>query len=100
MERCSRTGPRLSAGKNVRAPTMTMTDARSMENIGVVTGKVPGEGGTVFLPARLPAMASMGMIMRKRPQSMAAARETLNQFVLELRPAKAEPLLPAPEVKA
>ena len=37
---------------------------------GVVTGKVPSDGGTVFLRARFPAIASIGIIMKKRPTSI------------------------------
>ena len=65
---------------------------------GVVTGKVPREGGTYFFCARLPAIASVGMIMKKRPNSMVIAPAVLYQGVLVVNPAKAEPLLPACEV--
>src|SRR5579872_7118664 len=99
MSRCSRTGPRLNAGKKVNAPTMMITLTRRTVNNGVVTGKVPGEGGTIFLLARLPATASMGTIIRKRPISMVNARARLYQRFAP-RPAKADPLLPAPEVNA
>src|ERR1022692_60738 len=70
MNRCSRIGPRLSTGKNVSAPTIRITLIKSTVKSGVVTGKVPSEGGTYFLPARFPAIASMGMIIRNRPASM------------------------------
>ena len=66
-----RSGPRLSAGKNVSAPTITITPTSSAANSGVVTGNVPGDGGTRFLRPRLPAIASIGMIMKKRPISIA-----------------------------
>src|SRR4030088_412628 len=59
INRCSRMGPRLSAGKKVRAPTMGFTPTSSTLNNGVVTGNVPSEGGTYFFLARLPAMASI-----------------------------------------
>ncbi len=91
-------GPSESAGKKVRAPTMRMTPTSSTVNSGVCTGKVPGDGGTCFFWARLPAMASMGTIMKKRPTSMAVASDRLYQWVLALMPAKAEPLLPVAEV--
>ena len=73
IRKCSTIGPRLSAGKNVSAPTMTMTPTSSAENSGVVTGNVPGDGGTRFLRPRLPAIASIGMIMKNRPNSIASA---------------------------
>src|SRR5437879_1706023 len=100
MSRCSRMGPRLKAGKNVSAPTMTITPIRSTVNSGVVTGKVPRDGGTYFLPARFPAMASMGIIMRNRPASMVNPRVVSYQSVFTVRPANADPLLPAPDVYA
>jgi len=59
-------GPKLNAGKNVKAPTMMITLTRSAVNNGVVTGNVPGEGGTAFLRARLPATANMGTISESR----------------------------------
>ena len=98
ISRCSRIGPRLRAGKNVSAPTIRITPISSTVNSGVVTGNVPREGGTYFLRARLPAIASMGMIIRKRPINMVNAPAVLYQSVFVVRPAKAEPLLPACEV--
>ena len=65
---------------------------------GVVTGKVPSDGGTAFLRARLPASASIGMITMKRPRSIASPIVVLYQGVLADRPANADPLLPVPEV--
>src|ERR1039458_8849985 len=93
-------GPRLSAGKKVRALRMRITLISSTVNSAVFTGKVPGEGGTLFLLARLPASASTGMIMRNRPPSMVKPSITLYHQVLALSPANAEPLLAAAEVKA
>src|SRR5439155_24612018 len=100
MSRCSTIGPRLRAGKNVSAPTMTMTPTSSAENSGVVTGNVPAEGGTRFLRPRLPAIASIGMIMKKRPIIIASASEMLYHFVFVVSPPKAEPLLPVLDVNA
>src|SRR4029077_11813741 len=93
-------GPRLRAGKNVSAPTIRITPIKSTVKSGVVTGNVPGDGGTYFLPARLPAMASIGMIIKNRPASMVTARVVSYQGVLTVNPPKADPLLPAPETKA
>src|SRR6478752_7629019 len=98
--KCSTIGPRLSVGKNVSAPTITITPTSNAENSGVVTGNVPGEGGTRFFRPRLPAIASGGMIMKKRPNSIAVASDALYQLVFALRPPNADPLLPAPDVKA
>src|SRR5882672_10396924 len=92
-------GPKLNAGKNVKAPTMMITLTRRAVNNGVVTGNVPGDGGTAFLRARLPATANMGTIIRKRPVSIVNPMVRLYQR-FPPRPANAEPLLPVPEVKA
>lgn len=64
ISRCSTIGPKLNTGKKVKAPTMTITLTRSVVNNGDVTGNVPKEGGTVFLRARFPAIASIGIIMK------------------------------------
>ena len=45
-------------------------------------------------------MASTGTIIRKRPTSIVRPSVMFHQGVLALSPAKAEPLLPAPLVKA
>jgi hypothetical protein len=91
-------GPRLRAGKNVSAPTIKMVDTSSVANSGPVTGKVPSEGGAVFFLARFPAMARMGMIMKNRPNSCAAAVLVLYQRVFAFRPPNAEPLFPVEDV--
>src|SRR5882724_9735000 len=70
INKCSTIGPRLSAGKKVSAPTITITQTSSVVNSGVVTGNVPKEGGTIFLRARFPAMPSIGMIIMNRPTSV------------------------------
>src|SRR6185437_9467475 len=93
MSRCSRIGPRLSAGKNVKAPTMSITPIRSTVKRGVVTGNVPNDGGTYFFWARFPAIASAG-------NSIVIAPAVLYHGVLVVNPPNAEPLLPACEVNA
>src|SRR5262245_26290811 len=98
MSRCSSTGPRLNAGKNVSAPTIKITPIKSSVNSGVVTGKVPKDGGTYFFCARLPATATMGLVMKNRPTSIVIAPAVLYQGVFVVRPANAEPLLPAEDV--
>ena len=98
IRKCSTIGPRLSAGKNVSAPTMTITLTSSAVNSGVVTGNVPSDGGTCFLRPRLPAIASGGMIMKNRPNSIVSAeRRVVPVACSTLRPPNAEPLLPAPD---
>src|ERR1035437_3418751 len=98
MNRCSRIGPRLSAGKNVSAPTIRITLIKSTVKSGVVTGKVPSEGGTYFLPARFPAIASMGMIIKNRPASMVRPVVTSYHSVFTVSPPKDDPLLAAVEI--
>ena len=71
MSKCSTIGPKLNAGKNVNAPTITITLTSNVVNSGVVTGNVPNDGGTIFLLARLPAIASIGMIMKNLPTNIA-----------------------------
>jgi hypothetical protein len=64
----SATGPTASAGRKVSAPTIEDHEATSRPmNSGPLVGKDPAEAGAVFLAARLPAMASAGMMSRKRP---------------------------------
>ena len=60
-------------------------------------GNVPAEAGTIFLAASDPAMASIGMIIRKRPMNIARPRVVFQNGVLADRPAKALPLLPVAE---
>ena len=83
-----------------QAPTITITLTSSAVKSGVVTGNVPSDGGTVFLRARFPAIASIGMIMKNRPTNIAMPIVVLYQSVFAEMPAKAEPLLPVPEVNA
>ena len=61
---------------------------------------MPSVAGVCFFPARLPAIASIGRIIMKRPSSMAMPSDVLYQSVFPLIPPKAEPLLAAAEVKA
>src|ERR1700722_13072220 len=96
-------GPRLSAGKKVSAPRIKITLMSKTVKREPFTGKVPGEGGTLFFVARLPARASTGIIMRKRPPSMAqpmavSYHQSVVGLTPALSPAKADPLLPTAEV--
>src|ERR1700749_1412443 len=93
-------GPSESAGKKVSAPTMRMTPTSRVVNSGVVTGKVPTVAGMLFFAARLPAIASIGISIRKRPANIATPSVELYQCVLVLSPANAEPLLPVADVYA
>src|SRR2546425_5078088 len=79
---------------------MRTTLTSSALKSGVVTGNVPDDGGTRFLRPRLPAIASIGMIIMNRPMSVAAPIVELYHGVLAFSPANAEPLLPVPDEKA
>src|ERR1039457_1092855 len=87
-------GPKLRAGKNVSAPTITITDTSRTVNSGVATGNVPAEAGTVFFFARLPAIASMGMIIKNRPTSIVNPPAVLYQGVLPyMKDAAVKPMM-------
>jgi len=64
---------------------------------GCVGRKVPDDSGTCTFFASAPAIAKSGMIIKKRPMSIAKPMVTLYQGVLAVMPAKAEPLFPVPE---
>ena len=96
--KCSTIGPRLRTGKKVSAPTITITPTSSAAKSGVVTGKVPSEAGTIFFRLKLPAIASGGMIMKNRPNSIVRPSVVLYHLVFTEIPPNAEPLLaPADE---
>src|SRR5262249_20208875 len=59
--RCSTTGPRARAGRNVRAPTMITTPISNVTKSGVCVGSVPGPAGTSFFWASDPAIARVGI---------------------------------------
>src|SRR5664280_2733733 len=63
-------------------------------------GQGAPDAGIRRLRPREPAMARTGTIRANRPTSMAIACVMLYQLVLPARPANAEPLLLAGEVKA
>ena len=67
-------------------------------NSGFSVRRVPAVAGTGFCSASEPASASTNTIGRKRPSSIARPMVLLNHWVSAFRPAKAEPLLLAPEV--
>src|SRR5437588_5890980 len=91
-------GPSDSAGKYVRAPTITIVPISRTTNSDPCVGNVPLVTGISFFAARLPAMASAGIMNRNLPISISIPRVRLYQGVLALSPAKALPLFPAPLV--
>ena len=92
IKKCSTMGLSERTGKNVSAPTMTIVPTNNPTNSGPCVGNVPAVTGIFFLAARLPATASIGMIIRNRPISIASPMVRLYQGVLALIPAKALPL--------
>jgi hypothetical protein len=81
--------PSESAGKKVRALTSTMVPRSSMTNSGPFVGRVPLVAIRRRLRARFPAIASAGMVIRKRPISISIPSVRLNHGVFAFRPAKA-----------
>ncbi len=79
---------------------MITTPASIPANRGLCVASVPADGGVIFCFASDPASAPTKIIGRKRPKIMASPPRVLKKSVLPLRPAKAEPLLFAIEVKA
>src|SRR6185437_12033192 len=79
---------------------ITTTPSNRKVNNGECVGNVPKPAGTVFLPTMAPAIAIAGTIMKKRPKSIAKPSVVSHHGVLAFNPAKAEPLFPAPLVKA
>ena len=75
---------------------MSTTETSRPTKSQPLVGKVPGPAGVTFLSTIDPAMANAGMIIRKRPMSMSAARARLKNGVFAFRPANADPLFPAP----
>src|ERR1022692_1265467 len=67
-----------------------------MTNREPFVGNVPLVTGINFFEARLPAIASAGMMKRNLPTSISRPIDKLYQGVLALIPAKALPLFPAP----
>ncbi len=70
ISRCSAIGPRLSAGKNVSAPMIRITAISKQAKVAPSVGNVPAVTGAIFFGARLPAIASAGMMTPKRPSSI------------------------------
>ena len=79
---------------------MSVTPATIPTNWGRWVGRVPIDSGVWPCLASEPARASTSTIGRNRPSTIARPSAVLYQSVLTLRPAKAEPLLLAAEVKA
>ena len=77
---------------------ITITPTTRPTNSGLSVGKVPAETGTIFFCTSEPAIASIGMIIRKRPMNIARPSVVFQNGMLADRPAKALPLLPVAEV--
>src|SRR5208337_523107 len=92
MRKCSTSGPSDSAGKNVKAPMTITVPIKSPTKRAPCVGKVPLEEGTLFLTAKLPAIARVGIMNANRPSTIAKPKVRLYQGVFGLSPAKALPL--------
>src|SRR5436190_23904820 len=97
---CSTTGPSARTGRKVSAATIATTPITSTTKSGVCVGKVPADGGTRRFRASAPASASVGMIRKNRPTSIATASAVFVHAVLAVKPANADPLLLPADVKA
>ena len=75
--KCSTIGPRASAGKNVRAPTIKTTMTKKIMKSGVCVGSVPWLTGTIFFLESEPAIASVGMRIQYREKNIAMAKAIL-----------------------
>jgi hypothetical protein len=98
MAKCSATGPSANAGKNVNPPTITTVPISSPTNCVPPVGNVPAEAGTICFAAKFPAMHSTGTITKNRPANIPSANVRLKNSVFAFSPAKALPLVAAPEV--
>src|ERR1700683_2668838 len=86
IARCSTIGPSASAGKKVRPPMIRITPTTRPTNRPPVVGSVPADGGIDFLPAKDPASAIAGTIMKKRPTNIEQARVRVEKKVLPVMP--------------
>src|SRR4051794_14282908 len=94
----SASGPRARAGRKVRPATISTAPTNSPEHKRFCVWSVPALAGTGLCSASDPAKASTKTIGRNRPSSIARPIVVLNHCVSAPSPAKALPLLLAPEV--
>ena len=100
VRKCSTIGPSASAGQEVQRADQQHRAEQQDDERAAGTGKRARAGRRDFFCTSEPASAMIGTIIRKRPINMARPRVVLYQGVLAVRPAKALPLLPVPELKA
>src|ERR1700722_17229823 len=93
-------GPRASEGRKVRPPVIRITPTTRPTNRPPSVGNVPADVGTIFLRTKDPAIASIGMIIRKRPMNIASPSVPFQNGTFADRPANALPLLPVAETYA
>ncbi len=92
MDKCSSIGPSEYTGKNVKAPTITTTATSMMTKSTLVLGKEAELTGTFPFFANDPAIARAGIITTNLPINMPKPNVRLQNTVLALKPANAEPL--------
>src|SRR3546814_12171548 len=93
-------GPRARLGRKVRPPRIRMIPTSNPIHSPPVVGKELLVAAVWRLAARLPAIASTGTITKKRPSHLAMPVTPLSKGVPAERPATADTLFPALEVKA
>ena len=71
IRKCSTIGPSARAGRKFSAPMSSTVPMSSTTNVPPDTGNVPALGGAIFFCTSEPASAMIGMIIRKRPMSIA-----------------------------
>ena len=98
--------PDIPEGGTVTNVTVaTFTDPGGPEDIGDYSATIDwGDGtlpetGTIFFCTSEPAIASIGIIIRKRPMNIARPRVSFQNGTLADRPANALPLLPVALLK-
>lgn len=70
-------GPSDIAGKNVKAPIITITPMRRIANNNESVENVPEEGGVTFFSASSPAKARLGHMIEIRPNIITTPKTRL-----------------------
>ena len=98
IEKCSAIGPKVNAGKNESAATITITAKIITPKVPVSVFNVPADSGTNFLLARIPAIATGPIIGRKRDTKITKPVLTFQKMLFAVSPLIADPLFAATDV--
>lgn len=90
----SASGPNASAGKKLNAPIKSTINISKNTNRPFVVESVPTVVAIFFLPARLPAMASIPITGINLANSITIPSEMFINTVFAPNPANADPLFP------